>query len=56
MFLVLAHEETEDPDHYFDVLRGVLSARWAGASRFQAIPPILFNRSWGVRVAVFSRR
>ena len=58
VFLVLAHEETEDPDHYFHVLREVLARRWtaAGLTRFQAVPPILFDKSWGVRVAVFNRR
>jgi hypothetical protein len=57
VFLVLAHEETPDEDHYFGVLRTVLQGLWArgDAWRFQAIGPILFNLSWGVRVAVFSR-
>ncbi len=56
VFLVLAHEETVDPDHYFHVLRDLLEQRWSDAARFQAVEPILFNRSWGVRVAVFNRR
>ncbi|MDJ0521042.1 MAG: hypothetical protein QNJ90_03095 [Planctomycetota bacterium] len=56
VFLVLAHEETDDPDHYFGILRDILGPRWIGSGRFQAVKPILFNRSWGVRVAVFNRR
>lgn len=58
VFLVLAHEETEDRDYYFHLLRGLLARRWleAGMGRFQVVKPILFNRSWGVRVAVFNRR
>jgi 4-amino-4-deoxy-L-arabinose transferase-like glycosyltransferase len=56
IFLVLAHEETEDPDHYYNVLRDILGPRWIRTGRFQAVKPILFNRSWGVRVAVFNRR
>ncbi len=58
VFLVLSHEETEDPDHYFKALRTVLAKRWVetGMTRFQAVRPILFNRSWGVRVAIFNRR
>jgi len=64
VFLVLAHEETrapdgsKQPDYYFQVLREILGRRWVaeGLERFQVVRPILFNRSWGVRVAIFSRR
>ena len=64
IFLILAHEETydadgtKDPDHYFRVLRGLIGRRWwqEGMTRFQVVEPILFNLSWGVRVAVFNRR
>ena len=58
VFLVLAHEETEDPDYYFECLREVLVRLWGrqDLDRFQLVKPILFNRSWGVRVAVFNRR
>ena len=58
VFLVLAHEETEDRDYYFHTLRDVLVKLWGqkGLTRFQVVKPILFNRSWGVRVAVFNRR
>jgi hypothetical protein len=57
VFLVLAHEHTEDPDHYFEVLRRLLLELWAkdGSWSFQAVGPVLFHFSWGVRVAVFSR-
>ena len=36
----------------------VLAERWPaqGMARFQAVAPILFDRSWGVRVAAFNRR
>jgi hypothetical protein len=58
VFLVLAHEETADPDHYFLAVRSLLSRRWIaeGMARFQAVGPILFAKSWGVRVAIFNRR
>jgi len=64
VFLVLAHEETrdaegkKDPDHYFRVVRDLLGSRWwkEGMTHFQVVEPVLFNRSWGVRVAVFNRR
>jgi hypothetical protein len=58
VFLVLAHEETEDADHYFHALEALLAERWPaqGMARFQAVAPILFDRSWGVRVAAFNRR
>lgn len=58
VFLVLAHEETPDQDHYFEALREALSRLWLheGMTRFQVAGPILFDRSWGVRVAVFNRR
>ncbi len=56
VFLILAHEETADPDADYQVLRDLLSARWILDGRFQTVRPILFNRSWGVRVAIFNRR
>ena len=59
VFLILAHEETEDPDHYFRVLHRVIVKRWVedGGGRVDApVRPILFDTSWGVRVAVFNRR
>ena len=57
MFLILAHEETAHPDDWFHVLGQVLGPLWMreGAGSFRAIPPILFRRSWGVRVAIFDR-
>ena len=54
IYLVLAHEETKDPDYYVGCLRKVLEELRGGP--FQVVPPILFNRSWGVRVAIFNRR
>jgi 4-amino-4-deoxy-L-arabinose transferase-like glycosyltransferase len=58
VFLLLAHEETDDADHYVRAVRDVVSRRWLadGLRRFQVVKPILFDRSWGVRVAVFNRR
>ena len=64
IFLILAHEETrdadgqKDPDYYFTLLRGLIGRRWweEGMERYQVVEPILFNLSWGVRVAVFNRR
>ena len=59
VFLVLAHEETraadgtKNPDHYFEVLREILGRLWG---EVEVVKPILFNCSWGVRVAVFNRR
>ena len=52
VFLVLAHEETEDPDDYVRVVADVLTRRWGVAAR--RTDPIWFDRSWGVRVAVFT--
>ncbi|MDJ0975332.1 MAG: glycosyltransferase family 39 protein [Planctomycetota bacterium] len=58
IFLILAHEETEDIDAYYKRLGPIIGAGWmqAGATSFIPVPPILFDRSWGVRVAIFSRR
>jgi len=58
VFLVLAHEETEDPDAYFSVVGAAIFRAWSesGGTRIEMIPPILFDRSWGVRVAIFNRR
>ena len=59
VFLILAHEETGDPDHYFKALWAAVARVWVrdGGGRFDApVRPILFNTSWGVRVAVFNRR
>ncbi|MDA1196116.1 MAG: hypothetical protein O2894_13175 [Planctomycetota bacterium] len=59
VFLVLAHEETDDPDHYFKALQRVTLKTWieAGSARVDApVRPILFDASWGVRVAIFNRR
>jgi hypothetical protein len=57
IFLVLAHEETPDPDDYYKALRAALVLQGAAGSgsSLSWIPPILFDRSWGVRVAVFTR-
>lgn len=57
IFLVLAHEETENPDHYAEVLRRalVIQGLGSGAQSLRWIRPIWFDRSWGVRVAVFIR-
>ena len=58
VFLVLAHEETKDPNAYADVVREVLVSRWLrdDPTRFQHTRPIWFDRSWGVRLVVFNRR
>ncbi|MDF1699616.1 MAG: hypothetical protein P1V36_00460 [Planctomycetota bacterium] len=59
VFLVLAHEETEDPDHYFKVLQRLILKAWVedGGGRVDPpVRPILFDTSWGVRVGVFNRR
>lgn len=58
VFVVLAHEETEDKDHYFRLAQAVAWKAWyeAGAVRVEAVGPALFDRSWGVRVGVISRR
>ena len=58
VFLVLAHEETEDPDHYVRALGAALGRTWLeeGATGISAVGPVLFHVSWGVRVAVFTRR
>jgi hypothetical protein len=57
VFLVLAHEETADPDAWFVAMRAALGVIWAeeGAPSLLAIPPVEFRRSWGVRFAVFDR-
>ncbi|MFV1957787.1 MAG: hypothetical protein ACC662_00095, partial [Planctomycetota bacterium] len=58
VFLVLAHEETTDPDHYVRTMGKALGRQWLeeGAGGFSVVPAILFHRSWGVRVAVFTRK
>ena len=59
VFLILAHEETEDPDHYFRELQKVIVKTWVedGGGRVDPpVRPILFDTSWGVRVAIFNRR
>ncbi len=58
VFLVLAHEETPDPDHYARALGAALGQTWydEGAAGFSSVGPILFHLSWGVRVAVFTRK
>jgi hypothetical protein len=57
VFLVLAHEETDDPDQYFVALRGAIASLWLveGSTGLTSIPPVEFRRSWGVRVAIFDR-
>lgn len=56
--LVLAHEETQDPDEVYRFVRGHIARLWSaeGLSRMEVVSPILFDRSWGVRVAFFNRR
>ena len=59
VFLVLAHEETDDPNHTFRELQKLIVRVWVedGGGRVDApVRPILFDTSWGVRVAVFNRR
>ncbi len=59
VFLILAHEETEDPDHTFRELHKLIVRTWVedGGGRVDPpVRPILFDTSWGVRVAVFNRR
>ncbi len=59
VFLILAHEETDDPDHYFRALHRALITIWVadGGGRIDPpVKPILFDTSWGVRVAIFNRR
>ncbi len=58
IFLILAHEETDDPNAYYvevgkAVRRVWLAERMTGIEQFA---PILFDRSWGVRVAIFNRK
>ena len=56
IFLVLAHEETEDPDAYVDIVSRALDRTDAWAGEAEPLGPTLFNRSWGVRVTIFNRR
>lgn len=57
VFLILAHEETDDPDHYFTVMHQLVMKAWVSEGRVDApVRPILFDTSWGVRVAIFNRR
>ena len=59
VFLVLTHEETEDPDHYLHVLRSTLLHLWTAErfERMQVAGPVLLDRgALGVRVVVFNRR
>lgn len=58
VFVVLAHEETKDRDHYFRLAQATAFAAWIpqGARRLDSVPPILFDRSWGVRVGILNRR
>ena len=58
VFLVLAHEETQDPDHYVRALGAALGHTWLaeGAAGFSQVGPILLHLSWGVRVVVFTRQ
>lgn len=57
VFLLLSHETTPDPDHYVRVLGRVLGRVWLseGAGGIRIVGPVLFDLSWGVRVAVFTR-
>ncbi len=56
--LVLAHEETKDPDEAFRFVRAELERRWdiGLGDRYNVAGPVLFDRSWGVRLAFFDRR
>ena len=56
--LVLAHEETQDPDEAFRFVRSELARRWSigPGVRFRVAGPVWFDRSWGVRLAFFDRR
>lgn len=56
VFLILAHEETEDPNAYFRIVGAAVMQSWLGTGSVEMVSPILFERSWGVRVAVFNRR
>jgi len=58
VFVVLAHEETEDRDAYFRLAQACAWRLWyeVGATHVEAAGPILFNHSWGVRVGVLNRR
>jgi len=58
IFLILAHEETEDPDYYYDAVGKAVRRIWVeeGMGGIEQSPPILFDRSWGVRVAIFNRK
>lgn len=55
VFLVLSRHETEDRDHYYPLLRDLLVRLWGVPHRFTVLPPIEFQASWGIRVAVFTR-
>ena len=57
VFLILAHEETEDPDDYYGALLRAMGRVWIAEGRQgEGVKPILFHLSWGVRVAVFTRK
>ena len=60
VILVLAHEETQDPDHYVRALRAAVGRTWleegAAGFTFTTAGPVLFHLSWGVRVAIFTRK
>jgi 4-amino-4-deoxy-L-arabinose transferase-like glycosyltransferase len=58
VFLVLAHEETQDPDEEYRAVLAAVARVWVRTGhRFDApVRPILFDASWGVRVAIFNRR
>ena len=54
VFLVMARHETTDRDYYYPLMRDLLVRLWGVSRRTTVIPPIEFQISWGVRVAVFT--
>ena len=55
VFLVMSRHETTDRDHYYPLLRDLLVRLWGVSRRITVVPPIEFQISWGIRVAVFTR-
>jgi len=56
VFLVMARHETVERDYYYPVLLDVLGRVWGLERLGKVIPPVEFQASWGIRVAVFTRR
>lgn len=55
VFLVMSRHETTERDYYYPILLDVLGRVWGLENLGTVIPPIEFQVSWGIRVAVFTR-